>query len=129
MLNLQYEASSHLPEVIADKELLKQVFLNVCKNGIEAMSDGGVLTISEKVDTVERNVCIDIHDTGSGIPMFVIDKIFDPFFTTKDTGTGLGLSVCQRIIHDMGGRYVYLPKALERHLRYRFLILDPLFHP
>lgn len=102
-VNLQYEASYHLPEVIADKELLKQVFLNVCKNGIEAMSDGGVLTISEKVDTVERNVCIDIHDTGSGIPMFVIDKIFDPFFTTKDTGTGLGLSVCQRIIHDMGG--------------------------
>ena len=61
-VNLQYEASYHLPEVIADKELLKQVFLNVCKNGIEAMSDGGVLTISEKVDTVERNVCIDIHD-------------------------------------------------------------------
>lgn len=102
-VHLQYEASYHLPEVIADKELLKQVFLNVCKNGIEAISDGGVLTISEKVDTVERNVCIDIHDTGSGIPMFVIDKIFDPFFTTKDTGTGLGLSVCQRIIHDMGG--------------------------
>ncbi|MFD0698792.1 ATP-binding protein [Paenibacillus sp. GCM10027628] len=102
-VHLQYEASYHLPEVIADQELLKQVFLNICKNGIEAMSDGGVLTISEKVDTVERNVCIDIHDTGSGIPMFVIDKIFDPFFTTKDTGTGLGLSVCQRIIHDMGG--------------------------
>ncbi|SDN99532.1 PAS domain S-box-containing protein [Paenibacillus sp. yr247] len=102
-VHLQYEASYHLPEVIADKELLKQVFLNVCKNGIEAMADGGTLTISEKVDTVERNVSIDIHDTGSGIPMFVIDKIFDPFFTTKDTGTGLGLSVCQRIIHDMGG--------------------------
>ena len=94
---------THLPEVIADNELLKQVFLNVCKNGIEAMPDGGVLTISERVDTNERNVCVDIHDTGSGIPLFVIDKIFDPFFTTKDTGTGLGLSVCQRIIHDMGG--------------------------
>ncbi|TXK73733.1 ATP-binding protein [Paenibacillus sp. N3.4] len=102
-VHLQYEASYHLPEIIADKEMLKQVFLNICKNGIEAMPDGGILTISEKVDTAERNVCIDIHDTGSGIPMFVIDKIFDPFFTTKDTGTGLGLSVCQRIIHDMEG--------------------------
>ncbi|NEW07603.1 PAS domain-containing protein [Paenibacillus sp. SYP-B3998] len=102
-VHLQYEASYHLPEVMADQELLKQVFLNVCKNGIEAMSDGGILTISEKIDTAERNVCIDVHDTGTGIPMFVIDKIFDPFFTTKDTGTGLGLSVCQRIIHDMGG--------------------------
>ncbi|WNR47151.1 ATP-binding protein [Paenibacillus roseipurpureus] len=102
-VQLQYESLKHVPEVIADSELLKQVFLNVCKNGIEAMPDGGVLTISERVDTIERNVCVDIHDTGSGIPMFVIDKIFDPFFTTKDTGTGLGLSVCQRIIHDMGG--------------------------
>lgn len=102
-VQLNYDASAHLPEVIADNELLKQVFLNVCKNGIEAMPDGGVLTISERVDTNERNVCVDIHDTGSGIPLFVIDKIFDPFFTTKDTGTGLGLSVCQRIIHDMGG--------------------------
>jgi len=102
-VNLQYEASYHVPDVIADQELLKQVFLNICKNGIEAMPDGGTLTITEKVDTAERNVYIDIHDTGGGIPMFVIDKIFDPFFTTKDTGTGLGLSVCQRIIHDMGG--------------------------
>jgi C4-dicarboxylate-specific signal transduction histidine kinase len=44
-----------------------------------------------------------IQDTGPGIPSFVIDKIFDPFFTTKEEGTGLGLSVCQRIIHDIGG--------------------------
>lgn len=102
-VQMHYESSAHMPEVIADRELLKQVFLNVCKNGIEAMQGGGVLTISERVDSVERNVCVEIHDTGSGIPMFVIDKIFDPFFTTKDTGTGLGLSVCQRIIHDMGG--------------------------
>ncbi|KRF03229.1 PAS domain-containing sensor histidine kinase [Paenibacillus sp. Soil766] len=103
-VQLHYEASTHLPDVTADIELLKQVFLNVCKNGIEAMPDGGKMTISERVDTIERNVCVDIHDTGTGIPMFVIDKIFDPFFTTKDTGTGLGLSVCQRIIHDMGGK-------------------------
>nr|WP_230632912.1 PAS domain-containing sensor histidine kinase [Paenibacillus athensensis] len=102
-VHLQYEACFHLPEVIADQELLKQVFLNISKNGIEAMTDGGTLTITEKIDPVERYVNIDIHDTGPGIPMFVIDKIFDPFFTTKDNGTGLGLSVCQRIIHDMGG--------------------------
>jgi two-component system, sporulation sensor kinase E len=92
-----------MPRVIADRELLKQVFLNICKNGIEAMSEGGTLTITIKVDTGERKVSVDIHDTGPGIPNFVIDKIFDPFFTTKPNGTGLGLSVCQRIIHDMGG--------------------------
>lgn len=103
-VTVQYEAMYGLPEVVADKELLKQVFLNIGKNGIEAMGEGGYLTISERVDTEERRVSIDIHDTGPGIPMYVIDKIFDPFFTTKSEGTGLGLSVCQRIIHDIGGQ-------------------------
>jgi len=67
------------------------------------MGDGGRLTITERVDNEDRKGSIDIHDTGPGIPLFVIDKIFDPFFTTKAEGTGLGLSVCQRIIHDVGG--------------------------
>ncbi|TBL72733.1 PAS domain-containing protein [Paenibacillus thalictri] len=102
-VTVHYEASGSLPKVIADAELLKQVFLNIGKNGIEAMVDGGHLTVTERVDLEERRVHIDIHDTGPGIPLFVIDKIFDPFFTTKAEGTGLGLSVCQRIIHDMGG--------------------------
>ncbi|WP_420852241.1 ATP-binding protein [Paenibacillus hamazuiensis] len=100
---VHYEASYPMPKVIADRELLKQVFLNIGKNGIEAMVDGGRLTITERVDREEKRVNIDIHDTGPGIPLFVIDKIFDPFFTTKPEGTGLGLSVCQRIIHDIGG--------------------------
>ncbi len=100
---VHYQAASELPHVIADRELLKQVFLNLCKNGIEAVTEGGTLTITEKADFEERKVHIDIHDTGTGIPAFLIDKIFDPFFTTKAEGTGLGLSVCQRIIHDIGG--------------------------
>ncbi|MFE5322581.1 ATP-binding protein [Paenibacillus sp. NPDC056579] len=100
---VQCELSDQLPMVIADREMLKQVFLNICKNGIEAMGDGGRLTITERVDPEERKVNIEIHDTGPGIPLFVIDKIFDPFFTTKEEGTGLGLSICQRIIHDIGG--------------------------
>lgn len=102
-VHIQYERTADMPYVIADRELLKQVYLNICKNGIEAMVDGGCLTITERVDMEERKLHIDFHDTGPGIPVFVIDKIFDPFFTTKANGTGLGLSVCQRIIHDMGG--------------------------
>jgi nitrogen-specific signal transduction histidine kinase len=100
---VHYITAYPLPKILADRELLKQVFLNICKNGIEAMVDGGQLTITEKVVHEEKRVNIEIHDTGPGIPLFVIDKIFDPFFTTKPEGTGLGLSVCQRIIHDMGG--------------------------
>jgi signal transduction histidine kinase len=102
-VTVHYESQEELPMVVADKELLKQVYLNLCKNGIEAMIDGGELTIAERVDEEAKVIQIDFHDTGPGIPVFLIDKIFDPFFTTKVSGTGLGLSVCQRIIHDIGG--------------------------
>lgn len=103
-VQVQYIRTLDVPEIVADRELLKQVFLNLCKNGIEAMTNGGTLTISEKIDAEDaQRVNINIRDTGPGIPPFVIDKIFDPFFTTKSNGTGLGLSVCQRIIHDIGG--------------------------
>jgi two-component system, sporulation sensor kinase E len=102
-VTVQYEAANQLPEVVADQELLKQVCLNICKNGIEAMVEGGILTLAEKVDKANGKIHIEIHDSGPGIPSYLIDKIFDPFFTTKENGTGLGLSVCQRIIHDIGG--------------------------
>ncbi|GIQ71324.1 PAS domain-containing sensor histidine kinase [Xylanibacillus composti] len=101
---VQYEAEEELPLVVADRELLKQVYINVSKNGIEAMTEGGTLTIRERLDEANQFIHVDIHDTGPGIPSYVIDKIFDPFFTTKENGTGLGLAVCQRIIHDAGGQ-------------------------
>jgi len=103
-VSVEYQAALDLPHIIADRELLKQVFINLCKNGIEAMgADGGTLTIAEKLDEEERQLNVYVQDTGPGIPAFLIDKIFDPFFTTKEEGTGLGLSVCQRIVHDIGG--------------------------
>ncbi|MBN3524444.1 ATP-binding protein [Paenibacillus apiarius] len=102
-VHVRYAADEALPYVVADRELLKQVFINIAKNGIEAIVDGGTLTITVRRDDASKRVLIDIHDTGPGIPSFLIDKIFDPFFTTKQNGTGLGLSVCQRIIHDLGG--------------------------
>ncbi|MFS1511218.1 ATP-binding protein [Chengkuizengella sp. SCS-71B] len=102
-VEVQYHSASNLPFILANTELIKQVCLNICKNGIEAMVDGGTLSITEKIDERNKQVSIEIHDTGPGIPSFLVDKIFDPFFTTKQEGTGLGLSVCQRIIHDIGG--------------------------
>jgi len=100
-----WEIDQDLPCVTADRELLKQVFLNICKNGIEAMTNGGVLTIKGRKETEGEDawIVIDIHDTGPGIPPHMLEKIFDPFVTTKESGTGLGLSVCQRILHDLGG--------------------------
>ncbi|RKN86017.1 PAS domain-containing sensor histidine kinase [Paenibacillus ginsengarvi] len=102
-VTIHYESVYQIPKIVADRELLKQVFINLCKNGIEAMIQGGTLTIIERIEYRERKVHVDIQDAGPGIPAFLIDKIFDPFFTTKENGTGLGLSVCQRIIHDIGG--------------------------
>ncbi|MEF3303242.1 ATP-binding protein [Paenibacillus sp. GYB003] len=102
-VTIHYESVYQIPKIVADRELLKQVFINLCKNGIEAMVQGGTLTIIERIEYRERKVHVDIQDAGPGIPAFLIDKIFDPFFTTKEHGTGLGLSVCQRIIHDIGG--------------------------
>lgn len=101
-ITVSYIHEPALPLVIADSELLKQVFLNISKNAIEAMEGTGVLTIKERVGK-DRQIHVDIQDTGPGIPNYIMDKIFDPFFTTKENGTGLGLAVCQRIIHDMGG--------------------------
>lgn len=103
-IEVKFSSRGLLPNVVGDTELLKQVFLNICKNGIEAMGNEGVLHISHHIDTDGDRVSIDIHDTGPGIPPYVIDKIFDPFYTTKEEGTGLGLSVCQKIIHDIGGQ-------------------------
>jgi two-component system, sporulation sensor kinase E len=103
-IELKFSSRGQLPNVVGDTELLKQVFLNICKNGIEAMGNEGVLHISHHMTADGDRISIDIHDTGPGIPPYVIDKIFDPFYTTKEEGTGLGLSVCQKIIHDIGGQ-------------------------
>jgi two-component system, sporulation sensor kinase E len=103
-IEVQFASRSKLPMVVGDNELLKQVFINICKNGIEAMGGAGTLHISHHIAPEGDKVSIDIRDTGPGIPVYIIDKIFDPFFTTKEEGTGLGLSVCQKIIHDIGGQ-------------------------
>lgn len=91
------------PPVLADAELLKQVFLNLVKNAIEAMENGGKLTICTGVVEEDNLVQIDVQDTGPGIPSYAMDRIFDAFFTTKENGTGLGLPICQRIVNDLGG--------------------------
>lgn len=101
---VKYYPQADLPPIVADKELLKQVFLNIGKNAIEAMRGGGELSIRERHDPDRTDrLAVEISDTGTGIPADMLDKVFEPFYTTKQQGTGLGLSVCQRIVHDLGG--------------------------
>ncbi|MGZ9586764.1 ATP-binding protein [Paenibacillus marinisediminis] len=102
-VQVQYDGGELSHPVVADRELLKQAFINVSINAIEAMVEGGTLSVEVRVDEPSRRMQVIIRDTGPGIPGFLMDKIFDPFFTTKCDGTGLGLAVCQRIIHDIGG--------------------------
>lgn len=83
---------------------LKQVFLNICLNAIEAMQpQGGKLIIRSCTDSANEKVGISFIDSGPGISKQDIKKIFEPFFTTKDKGTGLGLAICYDIVQRHGG--------------------------
>jgi len=93
-----------LPKVMVDRHMIEQVLMNLVLNAVQAMKDGGGLTIRTSV--VEGVCLIEVRDTGSGIPPAVLPRIFDPFFTTKSEGegTGLGLSVSLGIVERHGGK-------------------------
>jgi signal transduction histidine kinase len=84
-----------------DANQLHQVLINLIKNALEAMPEGGKITISSRVRGT--NAEISIADTGEGMTPEVAANIFQPYFTTKETGTGLGLANCQSIIQEHGG--------------------------
>ena len=87
---------------IGDAEKLRQVVLNLVVNALEAMKDGGVLTVRVGPESGER-ILIAIEDTGPGIDPAVRAQVFDPFFTTKEAGTGLGLSIVRKIVDQHAG--------------------------
>jgi signal transduction histidine kinase len=103
-IQIVVERDENLPVVNGDPAQLNQVLVNVVVNAIQAMPDGGMLTIR----TMRQKgwVSIIVADTGHGIREEDMDKIFLPFFTTKevDEGTGLGLSVVYGIVNEHGGR-------------------------
>ena len=90
-----------LPPVTFDPRQLHEVLVNLFKNGLEAMPQGGELTIASRVR--DAHVEISVSDTGEGMPPEVAAKIFEPYFTTKEKGTGLGLAICRSIIKQHGG--------------------------
>jgi two-component system nitrogen regulation sensor histidine kinase GlnL len=104
-----------LPPILADEDRILQVFHNLVRNAIEAMADGGRLTLVTrpsmnplftKVDLGhgQRSMAeIQVIDEGQGIPEATRDRLFTPFFTTKDKGLGLGLALCHRIIEEHHG--------------------------
>ncbi len=81
---------------------MRQAFTNLGVNALEAMPQGGVLSVAV-MENARGRVVVRFSDTGKGIPKEVRTKVFDPFFTTKEGGTGLGLSIAHRIITQHGG--------------------------
>ncbi|MDX1763951.1 MAG: ATP-binding protein, partial [bacterium] len=94
---------SNVPPIQSDANQLKQVFINLFSNSLQAMSRGGRLTIECVHDPEEGGVVVSVSDTGGGIPEDIITNIFNPFFTTKHTGTGLGLAITHRVVEMHGG--------------------------
>jgi signal transduction histidine kinase len=103
-INIVKELSPALPEVTADANQLQQVFVNLLLNAIQAMPQGGTITL--RTCSNDGEIRIDFKDTGVGIPKENISKLFTPFFTTKTEvkGVGLGLAVSYGIIQKHGGK-------------------------
>lgn len=99
------------PWVICDRSQIKQVLINLLKNGIESMENGGRIDINVS-ENPGRNLCIiDVIDEGTGISSDIIHKLTEPFFTTKKNGTGLGLMITNEIIQRHGGRLdIFFPE-------------------
>ncbi|MZP43193.1 PAS domain S-box protein [Heliobacterium gestii] len=85
-----------IPEIYLGEKEIRQLVLNLVRNGLEAMGEGGALTIRSGCE--DEEVVLAVHDQGSGISPAVLKKLGTPFFTTKEQGTGLGLAVCQNIV-------------------------------
>ncbi|MEF8865522.1 MAG: PAS domain S-box protein [Salinibacter sp.] len=140
-IEVRTRTDTDLRPVVGDATQIQQVLMNLCVNARDAMPDGGTLTVEARnVDFSEREarrnieaepgdyVCIEVRDTGTGMPDDVADKIFEPFYTTKEEGegTGLGLSTAYSIIQSHDGFmdveseegkgttfWIYLPAADE----------------
>ncbi|MFL5807449.1 MAG: ATP-binding protein [Roseiflexaceae bacterium] len=97
-----FTPAPNLPDVVGNAGQLRQVFLNVILNAIDAMPQGGALTV--RTIGGPSVALVEVQDTGVGIPADVRARLFEPFFTTKATGTGLGLSISAHIVTQHGGQ-------------------------
>ena len=94
-----------------DEQYVKRMFVNIIRNAVDAMPDGGTLTITSRrsINVLE----VSFKDTGVGIPEEIIDDIWKPLFTTKSKGMGFGLAICKRIVECHGGEIVMESKVGE----------------
>lgn len=94
----------NVPEISLDAKEIRQLILNLARNGLEAMDQGKTLSIRTYADTAKQQVVLYVQDQGRGIPPQVLKNLGKPFITTKENGTGLGLAVCYQIVERHRGK-------------------------
>jgi two-component system, sporulation sensor kinase E len=122
------ELAEGLPLLQLDQDQLKQVLYNLIRNSCQAIGSDGEITVRTACD--DENVSFTIADNGPGVPADRVSRVFEPYYTTKKTGSGLGLLIVHRIVHDHGGEVefksreglgtevtVYLPRT-EKRMRF-----------
>ena len=105
-INVTVHIQADFPQVKADPQLLKRVLINIVTNAVQAMPDGGKITLNGEVNS-QNQVVVTVEDTGVGIPEKIKSQIFTPLFTTKPRGQGFGLAVCKRVIEAHGGSITF----------------------
>ncbi len=108
--------------VEVDQYKVRRVMDNLVKNAVEAMKDGGRLSI--KVEASRGDAIITVSDTGNGIPEDIALRIFTPFYTTKKSGTGLGLAICKQVVEAHGGKIVFESEIGKRNRFHRLTTLE-----
>jgi len=124
-ISLKVELDSALPFCYAEHHLIEEVVLNLINNAVDATADqekNRIIQISSSLG--EKRIILIVEDNGSGVPGDLSEKIFEPFFTTKEYSTGIGLSLCNRIITDHNGTMKVMPADLGGA---RFIIELPFY--
>jgi signal transduction histidine kinase len=101
--SIELDLCEQMPAIEMNEKEMKQMILNLARNGMEAMTDKGQLTLRTRV-TAENRIELHVSDTGTGIAADKLSKLFEPFFTTKSRGTGLGLPLCLSIVERHNGK-------------------------
>lgn len=101
-ITIQRELADDLPQVMVDKDQIRQVLHNLIGNAVDAMPEGGRITVAARLES-DDIVVIEVSDNGCGMSEEVRQKIFTPYFTTKEKGTGLGMAITAQIIEEHGG--------------------------
>jgi two-component system NtrC family sensor kinase len=103
---LELQCGPDVPVLCANRDQLVQLFLNLVLNAIDATGQGGLIRVRATYRPEQKQVQVAVEDDGPGVPEELREQIFQPFFTTKPNGTGLGLFVCRKIVHQLAGSLI-----------------------